>query len=467
MTRLAWGAVVPGSFREGVIRVSADVGCDPSHLMACMAFETGGTFDPGKRNPVSGATGLIQFMPSTARALGTTVEVLALMSREEQLEYVRRYFEPYRGRIGTLSDLYMSILWPKGIGKPDDHIIFSAGSAAYRDNAALDVNGDGGVSKAEATAFVVKRLQEGLRPENSVEMDFVQPAAPVEDRGTPARPQDIPQESPSMAPALFIPILQSLFQVFSPLAQAKISDALNKQTKDQAMSDQMAQQILEIVRSAAAAATGTAVPTPVAPVTPVPPAQPAAPGAPAAPVPLPPAANEIVQQAAEIERLRQAVAALKADQAALDRAEQDVVGYLKSLDPFLDKILEREKVEWAASEDSMDRAAARNAANPNPDDWMTKTLVIGALGLGAGLIMLVAGVAIAQVIGSPDREPSTVVWASLTGIIGTVFGIVTTIYAFRFGTNRQSAAKDFTNAAMAEELAGRAGRRVNGRLPSV
>ena len=270
-----------------------------------------------------------------------------------------------------------------------------------------------------------------------------------------------------MAPALFIPILQSLFQVFSPLAQAKISDALNKQTKDQAMSDQMAQQILDIVRSAAAAATGTAVPTPVAPVTPVPPAQPAAPGAPAAPVPLPPAANEIVQQAAEIERLRQAVAALKADQAALDRAEEDVVGYLKSLDPFLDKILEREKVEWAATEDSMDRAAARNAANPNPDDWMTKTLVIGALGLGAALIALVAGVAIAQVVGSPQREPSTVVWASLTGIIGTVFGIVTTIYAFRFGSNRQSVAKDFTNAAMAEELAGRAGRRVNGRLPSV
>ena len=38
--------------------------------MAVMSFETGGTFDPGIRNAAgSGATGLIQFMPSTAAGL--------------------------------------------------------------------------------------------------------------------------------------------------------------------------------------------------------------------------------------------------------------------------------------------------------------------------------------------------------------------------------------------------------------
>lgn len=45
------------------------------------------------RNPVTGATGLIQFMPKTAKALGTSTEALARMSFERQLDYVQEYLE--------------------------------------------------------------------------------------------------------------------------------------------------------------------------------------------------------------------------------------------------------------------------------------------------------------------------------------------------------------------------------------
>ena len=41
-----------------------------------------------------GATGLIQFLPSTARGLGTTTDALAGMSSVEQLNYVEKYFDP-------------------------------------------------------------------------------------------------------------------------------------------------------------------------------------------------------------------------------------------------------------------------------------------------------------------------------------------------------------------------------------
>lgn len=41
--------------------------------MAAMAFESGETFSPSIKNAAgSGAVGLIQFMPSTAKALGTS-----------------------------------------------------------------------------------------------------------------------------------------------------------------------------------------------------------------------------------------------------------------------------------------------------------------------------------------------------------------------------------------------------------
>ena len=58
---------------------------DPEWLMFVMYFESAHTFRPDKVNSISGATGLIQFMPSTARALGTTTNALKKMTNIEQL----------------------------------------------------------------------------------------------------------------------------------------------------------------------------------------------------------------------------------------------------------------------------------------------------------------------------------------------------------------------------------------------
>jgi hypothetical protein len=69
---IAWGAHVSAAFRHKVIAIAARLAMDPNHLMAIMAFETGRSFDPAVTNHAgSGATGLIQFMPATARSLGT------------------------------------------------------------------------------------------------------------------------------------------------------------------------------------------------------------------------------------------------------------------------------------------------------------------------------------------------------------------------------------------------------------
>lgn len=182
---LAWGAKVSLAFREKVASIAADIGCDPSWLMACMAFETGRSFSPSVRNPASGATGLIQFMPATAQSLGTWVEMLAELTAEQQLDYVAKYFAPYRGRLRTLSDTYMAILWPRAIGTADNEQIFPPGSKAYLQNRGLDIDHDGAVTKAEAAQFVVAALAEGLRQENAIAL-----AAPIEDRSTPLEQGD-------------------------------------------------------------------------------------------------------------------------------------------------------------------------------------------------------------------------------------------------------------------------------------
>lgn len=163
---LAWGAHVSDAFRGRVREIAARLGFEPDILMAAIAFESARTFSPSVRNPLSGATGLIQFMPATAEGLGTSAAALAQMTAVEQLDFVERYLSPFGGRIRTVADLYMSILFPVAVGKPDDFALFRKGTVAYGQNAGLDLDGDGVVTKREASQRVVELLQEGRLPEN-------------------------------------------------------------------------------------------------------------------------------------------------------------------------------------------------------------------------------------------------------------------------------------------------------------
>lgn len=165
---LAWGNKVSAEFRRIVFDIADSYGMNPHHIMAVIAFETAETFRPDIKNMAgSGATGLIQFMPKTAIDLGTSVEALALMTAEEQLRFVRLYFKPYAGRMRTLSDVYMAVLWPAGIGKPENWVLWDKVSrpTTYRQNAGLDLNKNGIIKKSEAAAHVRAALEKGMRPE--------------------------------------------------------------------------------------------------------------------------------------------------------------------------------------------------------------------------------------------------------------------------------------------------------------
>lgn len=162
--KLAWGAKVSPAFRDKVFGISEQLQVNPDYLMACMAWESAETFSPSVKNMAgSGATGLIQFMPATARGLGTSTEALAAMTAVQQLEWVRTYFKPYAGNLITLSDLYMAILWPRAIGKPDSYALWDKATkpTTYRQNAGLDGDKDGAITKAEAAAKVYAKLEKG------------------------------------------------------------------------------------------------------------------------------------------------------------------------------------------------------------------------------------------------------------------------------------------------------------------
>jgi hypothetical protein len=162
---LAWGKKVSPAFKRRVIEISAELGMDPNNLMAAMAFESARTFRADIENPFSRAVGLIQFMPATAKGLGTSTPALKRMTPVAQLEFVRRYFLPQKGRLNDLNDVYMAILWPRAVGRPASYVLFVNGSRQYSQNKGLDVNLDGVVTKAEAASRVQQHLVEGMRPE--------------------------------------------------------------------------------------------------------------------------------------------------------------------------------------------------------------------------------------------------------------------------------------------------------------
>ena len=162
---LAWGKRVAPAFKNKVIEISAELGIDPNNLMAAMAFESGRTFSSSIQNPDSGAVGLIQFMPPTAKGLGTSTAALKKMTPLAQLDFVRLYFLPRKGRLNDLNDLYMAILWPRAVGRLASYVLFAKGSKQYSQNRGLDVNNDGLITKAEAASRVQQHLVEGMRPE--------------------------------------------------------------------------------------------------------------------------------------------------------------------------------------------------------------------------------------------------------------------------------------------------------------
>lgn len=156
---------VSGKFKSKVVEIAKDIDVDPNDLMAVMAFETGGTFSPSVKNAAgSSATGLIQFMASTAKGLGTSTEKLAKMSAEDQLDVVKKYFSKYKGRLKNVQDVYMAVLWPKAIGKDEDYVLWKKGTKAYEQNRGLDVSGNGKVTAGEAASKVkdiLRRAKKG------------------------------------------------------------------------------------------------------------------------------------------------------------------------------------------------------------------------------------------------------------------------------------------------------------------
>lgn len=143
--------------KNKIAEVANRLGANPLHLQAIIATETDGTFSPSIKNYAgSGATGLIQFMPSTAKSLGTSTEALARMTAVEQMEFVYKYLKPYANKLKTFADFYLAVFYPAAISKPID---WSFPKSITAQNTGIDLNKNGIITKEEFIIWANKKAQ--------------------------------------------------------------------------------------------------------------------------------------------------------------------------------------------------------------------------------------------------------------------------------------------------------------------
>jgi len=147
-------ANISASNELDINRAAIALGISPLWLKRIIWVESKN--DPAAVNSI-GATGLIQFVKSTAIDLGTTTEKLRQMLYSQQMDYVIRYFKgkfKSYGKPQNELDMYLIVFYPPLIGKGGNDIL---PQSAYNSNKGMDAGKDGRITKTDIKNWYEKQ----------------------------------------------------------------------------------------------------------------------------------------------------------------------------------------------------------------------------------------------------------------------------------------------------------------------
>jgi hypothetical protein len=151
-------------FFDDLIDLCGRLQCDPLYLLGVMVAESNVT--ASARNPISNASGLIQFLPSTLTHLGWTgtPDAFRHLNADQQLRYVEAYFQPYvHFGLNSAARVYQAVFLPSSLplGSGIGTIIAQKGgvnAAVYERNRGLDSNFDGRITVGELQQAIERKL---------------------------------------------------------------------------------------------------------------------------------------------------------------------------------------------------------------------------------------------------------------------------------------------------------------------
>jgi Transglycosylase SLT domain len=113
------------NFYSKLVQLAAETGMRPEDILAVMVSESG--INPAAHNPHGGATGLMQFMPSSLKGVGYqgSSSDFGALSGEEQLPYIKKLIEGNMrlngGPFTNAAQYYVAVFWPVGLKLPGVH----------------------------------------------------------------------------------------------------------------------------------------------------------------------------------------------------------------------------------------------------------------------------------------------------------------------------------------------------------
>lgn len=161
-------------------QIAKELDADPRHLLNIMSCESDIRSDIRNPDVRLGTIGLIQFIRSTREALGWPKSTppfidgayhwtpednaFASMGMVNQLDFVRAFFLPYRGRMPSAERIYHMTYFPKTLGRGSSPgTVITARDAddpvearAYAGNSGLDSDKDGLITYADLSRYLAK-----------------------------------------------------------------------------------------------------------------------------------------------------------------------------------------------------------------------------------------------------------------------------------------------------------------------
>lgn len=144
------------AFEKKVNEIATFLQVKPEWLMQVMYAES--KLNSQAKNIQSGrliAAGLLQWTSASGEP-GAPASILNKTAMQ-QLDRLKVYFTPYRGKMKSYFDVYLVTFFPAGMGKTDSYVFQTSRLSAAliaRQNPAVNINKDGKITMAEFKQYV-------------------------------------------------------------------------------------------------------------------------------------------------------------------------------------------------------------------------------------------------------------------------------------------------------------------------
>lgn len=160
-------AAIRSAFETKLRSIAAFLLVEPEWLMQVMFAESG--LNPKAQNKSKNdghliAAGLIQW--TTASGVPGAPASILQLDALQQLDLVKQYFTPYRGKMKSYFDVYLVTFFPAAVGKPDNYVFqtskYSPALIAAQ-NPAINRNKDSQITMAEFKQYVTSTIPKTIQ----------------------------------------------------------------------------------------------------------------------------------------------------------------------------------------------------------------------------------------------------------------------------------------------------------------